>query len=217
MERKLTSTAAAASASAAALGLGLVDAEGPAVHLVPVQLLARVLGRRRRHRDEAEAPDATGVPVQGHEAVLDLPVLLEEALDAVLRRVERQVSDVELDVLLARGVEAAGPSRTEGTGSAAAAAAGRGGTLGAALVDPDRPAVELALVHLRDRLLGAVARFHRDETEPAGTLRPPLDGQENLGDRPELAELVAEALLVGGCCFVVSNLRLFCCCCFAWR
>ena len=177
------STAAAAVATAIGLGPRLVDLDGPTIDLGAVHGQS-LLGIGGRHRDEGEAADPAGLAVGGEETVGDRPVLLEGGADGLLGALEGQVADVQLDVGEAGGVEAAGAGGVE-VG------------LGLGFVHLDLAAVELLAVHGADGLLSGAAIAEADEGKAAGLAGITIEGEEDVGDGPELPKRLAEGFLRG--------------------
>jgi hypothetical protein len=104
---------------------------------------------------------------------------------------ERQVSNVKLDVFTA--------SRVESTGTTAGSS--RAVALGARFVDANGASIQLGLVHLADGVLSGLASGESDESESTGALGVAFNGQKDFRDGSKLTEFFAELGLVSGCKF----------------
>jgi hypothetical protein len=89
-------TAAAAAAAASGALLGFVDAQGASVELGTVHGLHGAIGfGLRAHRHEAEASRLPSGAIGYDVNVDDLTVLSEGVAERVLRRMKRQITDVQ--------------------------------------------------------------------------------------------------------------------------
>jgi hypothetical protein len=100
VEWRLVAATASAKASTAATGpLGsgsrLVDRQRPAIQLGAVELGDDLLSILVVHLDEPEALGATGIPIGNDVCRFDIADLLEEVRDVSLRRIKRQISNVD--------------------------------------------------------------------------------------------------------------------------
>mmetsp|Transcript_37421 Transcript_37421/g.90947 ORF Transcript_37421/g.90947 Transcript_37421/m.90947 type:complete len:366 (-) Transcript_37421:158-1255(-) len=193
-------TAATTTASSATLAtrLCLINTESTAIDFLPVQRIARLLGIGRWHRDEAEPTDLTRVTVGGHETVGDRTELFKQTADFRFGCIERKVSNVKLDLLLASRVETTRSTRSKSRPTF---------TLRTRLVDTDRPSVEFGLVHLGNGLFGAFTVGHRDEAEPTEPSRVAVHRQEDIRYGTELCEFRTEFVIIR-CVIKIPDVKL---------
>jgi hypothetical protein len=114
--------------------------------------------------------------------------LLERLSDRAFLRIERKITDVELDVFATGRVET---STTTGTSRSTDTA-----TLGARFVDTDRASVNLSLVHLANGGLGGFTGCERDKTESTGALGTAVHWEKDFRDGTELRKLFAELVFI---------------------
>lgn len=111
---------------------------------------------------------------------------LEHGPNLFIRLLETKITHVELDLRLARRIEASAAVAVDGALSA---------RLG--LVHTNGAAVQLRLVHLGDGLLGRGAGGQRHEAEPAGSGRAALHGEKHIRHLTKGTKLGPKLALIG--------------------
>src|SRR2546430_17307003 len=77
--------------------LGLIDREGPALHLLALELGHRRSGRGAiMHLDKAKAFGAAGVAIRDHPDLVHHAIRLEELAEVAVGGAERQIADINI-------------------------------------------------------------------------------------------------------------------------
>jgi len=138
-------------------------------------------------------------------------MLLEHSPNTLLRSLEGEVSNIQLDLLPSLRIKSPKSTRTGPPRATHATTASstirRPLSPGLALVHANRPPVQLGLIHFGNGFFGRRAGAEGDEAEATGAGGAAFHGEENVGYGAEGAEYFAEAGFVGGI-IQVANIEL---------